>query len=294
MINQSHIVDPSNSKFVYDFPSALTLVEGDSCAIKKLNVFFSWFNISKKYGNNTMTYLWWDNAGVLSQSHTITFQDGYYSLATLNEALLSAMTINGHCLESVNGQSNVYFLQLRSNPTTYSIEFLYNSLAEYYDDGSTASGPLPYTTYFNAPTGWKPPPTYEIPQVFIGNEAFGKLLGFPYGTVAIQGPDSSTLLAQQYSVGSQFTPQMEPSSNFFITSNLVSNSLGIPNNLIDSFCIPNAVSFGDMMSPLGDQVVYSKAKAGVYHSVTIEIFDQSFNALQILDPNILIILSILH
>ena len=294
MFNRSNIIDPSNSKLEYRFPTSLTLEEGDSCAVKKLNVFFSWFNISKQYGNNTFSYIWWDANGDLTDSKTVTIDDGYYSVALLNEYLIAAMTKNGHYLESKDSSSNAYFIQFRSNPVTYAIEVVFNSLCELYDDQTTANGNTTYLDYFKAPTGWALPSTYQIPQVYINNTAFGKLIGFPQGTVVCESPTVNTLYAQQYSTGSKFTPQMEPSSNFFVTCSLVSNALSIPNNIIDSFCIPNNTQFGDMMSPLGDQVVYSKIKPGTYHSCTIEIFDQDFNKLQILDNNILLILSILH
>ena len=293
LFNQSNIIDPSNSILEYKFPSSLKLEDGDSCAIKKINLFFSWFNVSKIYGNNQFKYLWWDANGDLTNLVTVTVDDGYYSIDLLNEYLIAAMTKNGHMLEAKDSSSNAYFLTMRANPVTYSIEIVTNSLCELYDDQSTANGNTTYLDYFKAPTGWKPPSTYQTPQMYINNAQFGKLIGFPVGTVVSESPTSGTLYAQQYSAGSKFTPQMEPSSNFIILCSLVNNDLSIPHDVIDSFCINNGSQFGDMLS-YGDNVVYSKCKPGTYHSCTVSILDQSYNKVQILDPNILIILSILH
>ena len=52
MLNSSNIIDKSNSKFEYQFPRSLTLVETDKIAISKLNLFFeSKQNLESLYFN---------------------------------------------------------------------------------------------------------------------------------------------------------------------------------------------------------------------------------------------------
>ena len=85
---------------------------------------------------------------------------------------------------------------------------------------------------------------------------------------------------------------MEPSSSFIVTCNLVKNLMGRPDNIMYSFTVPNATGFGDLISPV-NEIVYSKIKPGTYSEVTIEIYDQNYLPLEIVDNNMLITLSII-
>jgi hypothetical protein len=73
---------------------------------------------------------------------------------------------------------------------------------------------------------------------------------------------------------------------------MIENNLSNPNDTLTSFSIPNNVGFGDLIS-LNSDVIYSKIKPGIYKDVNIKIYDQNYNPLQILDPNMLIVLSII-
>ena len=294
MINKSHIIDSSNSSFTYRCPSELHLAEGDKIAISKLNVFYSWFNISAKHQNNKINIKWWDSAGVLADTYVCTVSDGYYSLGTLNEYLMDFMTRNHLYMISADGKSNVYFIELRANSSTYQIELVYNSLAKSYTDGSAEAS----ETWFTKPAAatWIPPINYEIPQLFVPNfSKFGLLIGQPEGAIvpAIV-PASDAEVGAKYSIGSVFAPEMEPSTSFYVTSNVVSNPMSIPNNLLDSFTLTGDAQFGQMMSPLANERVWSRCVPGQYSEIKVQIYDQDFNPLQIRDPNILLILSIVH
>ena len=86
-------------------------------------------------------------------------------------------------------------------------------------------------------------------------------------------------------------PQMNPSSSYVITCNLINNPLSNPSNVLSSFTT-GGTSFGGLIIPNTD-VIYSKIKEGTYKDIIISIKDQDFNELIIKDSSMLIVLSIL-
>ena len=84
---------------------------------------------------------------------------------------------------------------------------------------------------------------------------------------------------------------MMPSSSYIITCNLVQNTFAIPNNILFSFTIPNGVEFGGLISSDTD-IIPSKVRPGQYSHIELQIYDQDFKPLQIIDDNMLITLSI--
>lgn len=292
MLNKSNIVNRSNSKLVYNFPSTVELKEDNKIALTHLNIYYSWFNITSKNNNNKFSYMWWDEYGALTKNITVTIPDGFYSVGDLNEYLQMTFAKNGHYLATVDGKSFMYMIEIRANPVTYSIEIVLNPISQTYnaDDGN---GRQNYEIIFQIPELWLPPVNYECSQVIIQNtNKFGLLLGFNPKVIIAELTDIADGVPTSYNVSSDFTPNMEPSSSFFVTCNLVQNDLSIPNDLLTSFTVPSGASFGDTINPITD-IVYSKVKPASYRSVTVQIYDQDFNELEIKDPNMLLILSII-
>ena len=77
---------------------------------------------------------------------------------------------------------------------------------------------------------------------------------------------------------------------YIVTCNLVDNNLSVPNNVLHSFTLPD-VAFGGQISGINEPI-FSKIKTGKYRHLTVQILDQEYNPLQILDPNMLLVLSI--
>jgi hypothetical protein len=283
VLNKSHITNKGNNKLTYRFPRDKRFEKNDQLAISHLNIYYSWFNISKKYNNNFFQYKWWNAAGELGEVIDVVIEDGFYSTQTLYEYIQRAFVANKHYLITDTGDY-VYFIELLDNITYYSVEWRLSSLsAQYVTD---------YNLQYPASTVWKAPPNlYETPQIIIpSTNAFGELIGFERDRI-IEQPSSSE--SGQYSFLNDFAPNMNPSSSFIVTCNLIDNDLGSPNNIIYSFTIPNKVEFGDLITSNTD-VIYSKIKEGTYRELKLSIYDQDFNELTIIDPNLLIVISILN
>jgi hypothetical protein len=291
ILNKSHIINlgNGNNHLRYELPRSITFTEEDTVALSNLNIYFSWFNISAKNNNNFFQYKWFNNVnGDVDDIHDITIVDGFYSIAILNEYILSVMASRGHMLETINGSNFIYFFELRSNSTYYATSIKISSLSDQYDfnDGNDVR---PITDVVKNPSTWVLPTTFQAPEIIISsNNNFGSLLGFT-GTISID--TSSDLTNRSETFLNTSVPNMMPSSSYILTCNLVSNEMSIPDNVFYSFTIPQNVGFGDIISPNLD-LVHSKIKNGVYNHIEVRVYDQNFVPLQIRDPDMLLNLAI--
>jgi hypothetical protein len=295
VLNSSNIVNKNNgnNKLSYSFPRDIKFGKKDQLAISHMNIYYSWFNVSSKYSNNFFQYKWWDNTdlggtgGRLTTVVDVIIPDGFYSVNTMFEFIQSVMVSNNHYLLT-GGGDYVYFVELLTNVTYYSIEWRLSSLnAKYIVDQNLQ---------YPANAGWKAPAIsddfFETAQIIIpSNSNFGTLIGYTGQTIT---KDTYGITAAgQYSFLNDMPPDMNPSSSFIITCNLISNDLGIPNNILYSFTIPPNISFGDLITSNTD-IIYSKIREGSYKTVQLAIYDQNYNLLNIIDPNMLIVLSIVR
>ena len=225
ILNKSHIINlgNGNNHLRYELPRSITFTEEDTVALSNLNIYFSWFNISAKNNNNFFQYKWFNNVnGDVDDIHDITIVDGFYSIAILNEYILSVMASRGHMLETINGSNFIYFFELRSNSTYYATSIKISSLSDQYDfnDGNDVR---PITDVVKNPSTWVLPTTFQAPEIIISsNNNFGSLLGFT-GTISID--TSSDLTNRSETFLNTSVPNMMPSSSYILTCNLVSNGL---------------------------------------------------------------------
>ena len=280
ILNKKNVV--SKNKFIYNFPKEFKFNNNDQVALKQISMYFSWFNISKAYNNNKIYYKWWDMNGDLTVLRECVIQDGYYSVNDLNEYLMTFMIQKGDYLETADLLNYIFFFEIKTNSVYYAVEIKLSSVSETFS--------IAHAT----PTTWKKPTLYEtIEVIFPENNNFKDLLGFNTSTIS-QDLTIQPATDQKYSFLSTKSPNMEPSSSFLITSNLIFNEHSVPNNIISSFTLPNNIGFGEMVDIRGNDIVYSEVREGIYNSITLEILDQEYRPLQIRDDNILIVLSIIQ
>lgn len=289
IINKTHVTNSGNNRLSYKLPRDVTFGKNSLIAITHFNLFYSFFNITAKYQNNKFFYKWFDEFGDLTVLVEVLIPDGYYTVGTLNEYLQREMVQNEHYLETVENNNYIYFIEILANSTYYAVEVRLSSISSMMDFGS---GLAPITDYCKAPNSaiWKVPDTFQTPEFIIpSNNNFGKLIGHNAGTLSMNL--TGVTINKQYSFLNNYAATVDPSSSFIVTCNLVNNDMSIPNNVLYSFTIPNGVSFGDLISPQ-TEVIYAKIKEGTYKEINLVIYDQEFNEMAILDPNLLIVMSI--
>lgn len=294
-LNTSNILNlnTGNNRFEYVFPQEVEFTEGSTVALSHLNVFLSWYNITSTYNNNKLTYLFWDNNGVL-QPFDIVFEDGFYNTTTLYEYIQSKLVANGHYLEYLvpgpGGEIQVlYPISIRPNETYYKLGFVFASIGENMDFGG---GVVSYDTIFKVPTTWKPPAV--IDTMALQMSAFGcmnEILGFKQGELVAPQTINATKF-EFYNVLSSTIPQLMPSSSYIINCSLCNNEMSTNRMSLSTFTIPNGTGFGDLIDS-SSTPIYNLIQPGKYKRFFVEIIDQNFRRLDILDSNILINLSII-
>ena len=126
--------------------------------------YFSIFNITSDYRNNTFSYTWFDGI-----EYTITIPDGYYEISDLNSYFQSIMIANTHFMTNSAGQF-IYFLEFVINTSRYAVQI--------------NSYPLDTTSQtlnnYSLPAGatWVAPEVSTQAQLNINTTGFGEVLGY--------------------------------------------------------------------------------------------------------------------
>jgi hypothetical protein len=264
ILNQTN-VSSSNNVLTYTFPAGqVSFKEGDRIALSSMSLYYSWFNIGPS--NNTWSYTWTDGTVV-----SLNLPSGFYEVSTLNAYLQNIMNINRHFLVDATG-SPIYYMDLAINTAYYAVQM--NSYAV----------PSALPTNWTLPSGasWSLPGTASTPRLTIGT--LSSIIGFTPG----QYPATSQTTT--FSRTSDVTPQVTPVSSVLMTCDLINNKLANPTQLLYSFS-PN-VTFGSQIRVEPNTPVYNLIQPGQYTSLTIRLFDQALQPLQVRDAAMVVLLEI--
>jgi hypothetical protein len=304
ILNSQNIIPGSNnSNFKYVFPGGnIKFVRGQKVALASLTSYYSTFNITKVYNNNTFSYIWVDNTQV-----NITVPDGFYDITTLNAYLQQQFLYNGHFLINNDSGQYVYFITIGSNVSAYSFEV--NCFPMNATDYPIGVGAGTYTLGTKQPSSpspvWVVPTANIVPMFVVPNTNFQYLIGFqpgyyPQGSptnspATISGVPPDQTQAPSYSAVqgflSTFTPQITPYSSFILTCSLLNNNYAVPNTLL--YCYAPQGNFGEQftISPTG-QFSFIDIQPGEYNSFTMTIIDQDLFPVALQDPQTIILLVI--
>jgi hypothetical protein len=258
--------ESSNSRYRYTFPVGIAnFNEKFEVALGKISIYYSWFNITKKYGNNVFQYRWINNT-----TYTVTIEDGYYDVEQINARFQKEMIQNNHYLINTDGEY-VYYLEITSSSTLYAIVL------------------LTYAVPSSLPSGWTAPDgfsfTNRTPQFIINANAFRDVIGFNTGTYP------PTHLTVDYSIKSQYTPQVSPTQSILLSVSFIKNPYFNPNTILYSFTAANT-EFGSIIEVDPNNLSFVPIQQGSYSEIFVQFYDQGFQPLQINDTNLTIILYI--
>ena len=301
-------VDPMTTSFNnifgntirYQFPNAQPFFQCE-VALGNIYLFYSWFNITAQFGNNTFSYLWPNSAGGLT-SYLVVVPDGFYSIDDLNTYFEGVQLANGTYLYAGSGGTTttipVYFLTFASNSAYYRTTV--TSLLLPTAAGEAAAG-------YNTPPGYAPaaggalPPVATYPELVInatnapagsvtpGQYSFSKTLGISPGPY----PPPSFTTGTLYNINGQFAPVIESTSNVLVTTNLVlTNGLSRIAQVLYSLAPPPGVPFGGQIQEKPFFPLFMQVADGNYESIIIQIQDENGTPLNIQDPHINLILLI--
>ena len=127
------------NKFSFQLASQYEAGNNDRVSLKSLRMYYSWFNVTAKKGNNSFSYIWVDGT-----THQVTMSDGIWSFSDFQSYFQLVMYQKGHYL--LKGTTPVYFIRMDSNSVFYRI--------------SLTCTPVPAVLAgYTAPAGWVAPAT---------------------------------------------------------------------------------------------------------------------------------------
>jgi len=285
VLNQNNLVpDGQNNKLIYKFPNS-TYFKGNSIAVSSVSLYYSWFNISAAYQNNTFFYTW--TVGGATTTFPVVLPDGLYEIPEINAFLQFTMINNGHYLIDSSGKF-VYYAEMILNPTRYAVQLntylVPTSLpATFVQPGNFAGYP---TTAQN--------PVLTIPAQF--NIIVGYVAGFQTNAnvgnayVPPVSPFVNKLANGTLSYVSTTNPDVQPNSSIYFALSNINNPYSIPSSIIYALVPQGAV--GELITERPPQFIWNKLIDGTYSELQLQFLGSDLNPIKLNDPQMTILLAI--
>lgn len=311
VLNQSNIVqDGQNNKLDYNFPNSV-LFKDKQIAVSSISMFYSWFNISQTYANNTMSYIWVTGTGAIPQSsgvpvancaytYTITLPDGLYQLTDINNYLQFRFIQNGTYWTNATSTVNYYPFEFILNSTRYAVQ-----INTYYIPNTATYSPtyiFPPGTITEGQLGGNPStPTDSQNTVMTINANFNNIIGYSAGfntnqniTGGYTPPTGQTLIAKSnintISYLSTQSPEIQPNSNIIFTLSNVNNPYTIPSSII--YSLSPSVGVGEQITVTPPNFMWTDMLNGTYSKLRLSFLGTNLSPITLQDPNMTILLTI--
>lgn len=291
VMNGTNIVqDGLNNKLVYKFPNSVVFKD-KYIAVSSISMYYSWFNITTVYANNTFTYTW--TSGVSTQIFTIIIPDGLWDISAINNYIQYECIENG-TYWTISGV-NYYPFELIVNANRYAIQ-----LNTYYIP-TLATAPAGITL----PSNWAGYPTTSYNPIVTFPSAFNAIVGYTAGFVSANNiggastfgtPTVSTNYASKNSTTntisylSNTSPQVQPTSSVLFSLSNINNPYTQPSSII--YSLNSNVGVGELISEKPPNFMWNKLIDGTYNELRLTFLGPTLTPLIINDPNMTILLSI--
>jgi hypothetical protein len=307
VLNQSNLIqDGQNNKLVYRFPNSVNLTN-KYIAVSSVSMYYSWFNITAAFGNNTFTYTWTSGANPPTV-YTVIIPDGLYEITEINSYLQFQMVSNGTYW--TDNTSNYYPVQLIINPTRYSIQL--NTFLVPTSTQAAAAGLFIGSTVLGAPTF----PTQVCNPIVTFPAAFASIVGYSAGFTSNANNDNAYIppipsnKSQNYvskvsnggnststflpigtlSYLSDLSPNVQPNNSILFSLSNINNPYSQPSSII--YSIAPSVLVGEIIQDRPPNFMWNKLIDGTYNQLQLSILGTNLQPLIINDPNMTILLSI--
>jgi hypothetical protein len=281
--------DGNNNSYVYNFPNSIELKD-KYIAVSSVTMYYSWFNITSAYKNNSFTYSWTE-LGV-STNYTVNIPDGLYNISDINSYLQFVMIQNGHYLIDGSG-NNVYYAELIVNPNRYAIQINTFQVPTSLPSGFSQPG--------NFPANY---PTQTFNPIITIPESFNSIIGYPINFTSNNNigngyipPTASALNnyvskdgAGTLSYLSNSYPNVQPNSSIFLAISNINNPYSQPSSII--YSITPTVSIGEQVIERPPNFMWNKMINGTYNQLRVQFLGIDKAPITLNDPNLTIILTI--
>lgn len=265
IINASHYKNDGYT-FIYNLNRQVDFTKpGSSISLYNLAMYNSTFNITSRFNNNTMSIKWIDNTVI-----NIVIPDGYYSYSDISNIIEYYLIANNWYWISNN--TAVYPISCSENPTRYA--------------GQINIIPVP-SSGITRPSGatWTLPNQPTTPQITFSIE-LGKIFGFSKQLTFPENPMNTN-----YSYVSDICPIVSPVYTYVITCSLLNTSISTNiNNVLSQIPLNN--SFGKLITLNSLLPIPLNIAPGKYSQIMIKFLDQNLNPINLIDPEITLILII--
>jgi hypothetical protein len=278
VLNRSNLVqDGDNNKMIYQFPGSVEFKDS-FVALSQVSMYYSWFNISARYNNNIIQYVWTD--ATTTTTFDVVIPDGLYEVSRLNELLQFAMIQNGHYLVN-SANENVYYLELIVNPSRYAVQI------------NTFLVPTALPTGFTEPASWVgyAPATFN-PQIILPakvNEILGYVVDFTSdantGNAFVPPANDayvSKLANGTISYISTSAPDIQPNSSILVSLSGIDNKYANPTSVI--YSIVPSVAIGALINEKPPQYAWNRLLPGTYNQLRLTILGTNLQPIKINDP----------
>jgi hypothetical protein len=300
VMNQNNLVnDGNNNTLVYKFPNSITF-ENNEIAVSQITMYYSWFNITSRIGNNRFTFNWVNAAGTNNYTtYTITIPDGLYEISDINY-FLQFVCINAPSLSTSiisptpaapfylvdSAGDNVYYAEFVVNPTAYAIQL------------NTYSVPIALPAGYTNPGGTLLPAQTFNP-VITTPSSFNSIVGFASTFSSAQNqnnasPNPGTTTA--YKIGSTFsylstiTPQVQPNANLLVSISNIDNMYANPSSVI--YSLAPSVAIGELIVEKPPEFNFNQMLRGTYNELRLQFLGTDLQPVTIKDGNMTILLVI--
>lgn len=300
VLNQTNLVqDGKNNTLIYRFPNSVTFSNSE-IAIAQITMYYSWFNVTSVYRNNTFTFNW-VNANNTNNytTYTVRIPDGLYEIKDIN-AFLQFVFINAPSLSTSiisptppepfylvdSAGDNVYFAEFVVNPTAYAIQLNTYSVPTALPAGWTNPG----GTYLG---------TQSFNPVVTTPSAFNEIVGFSSTFSSSQNQNNAGAnpgTATAYKIGSTFsylstvTPQVQPNANLLVAISNIDNIYANPTSII--YSLAPSVAIGELVVEKPPQFNFNKLLSGTYNELRLQFLGTDLQPVTIKDQNMTILLAI--
>lgn len=289
VMNSTNIVqDGLNNKLVYKFPNSVVLKD-KYIAVSSISMYYSWFNISVRQGNNRFTFTW--TAGAITTVYTVIIPDGLWDISSINN-YIQFFCIQNSLYWTIAG-SNYYPFELITNLNRYAVQLNTYYIPIVLPAGATIPAGFP---------GW---PATAQNSVVTFPALFNSIVGYPVGFASVANvgglttfgtPTASTNFATKdattntISYLSSFAPDVQPNSSLLFVLSNINNPYTQPSGII--YSLNSNVAVGELITEKPPNFMWNKLIDGTYNELRLTFLSPTLQQVYVNDPNMTILLTI--
>jgi hypothetical protein len=278
IINSTNYVANSGNRFEFKFKNGeVILGQGSKIALLRTTIYNCVYNISSALGNNKFSIKWIDGS-----VYDSTIKDGYYSINDLNYFIANFLYSNHlYTTESDTATDFTAYIFLSADSIAYGSTLVIDPVPTASSASSSGIIKPPEAT-------WSYPTTTAKQPEITFNSGLQKLLGFTQqSTYGAQSNSSQSIF---YSAS---TPIVSTIDSYILVCNMIYNRLSTSyGNVLHSIPLGGS-QFGEQVDDSASYGInYINVVPNRYASLIIEVLDQNFNPVKLLDTEVNIMLSI--